>query len=105
VIIGGLSLAVIIGLYLFLQRYLPLKEFFVAGLYTFGVLLPSWRLKVDLISGDHVLLIGQFFSVALVNLLLFSWFELKTIFRTDILPWPFDGEKHFVQNLLSYLAL
>jgi 4-hydroxybenzoate polyprenyltransferase len=77
VIIGGLSLAVIIGLYLFLQRYLPLKEFFVAGLYTFGVLLPSWRLKVDLISGDHVLLIGQFFSVALVNLLLFSWFEFE----------------------------
>ncbi|MDZ7650822.1 MAG: hypothetical protein U5K54_28830 [Cytophagales bacterium] len=76
-IIGGLSLAPIIGLYLLLQKYLPLKEFVVAGLYIFGVLLPSWRLQPDLISGDHVLLIVQFFSVALVNLLLFSWFEYE----------------------------
>lgn len=77
VMIGGLSLAAVIGFYLLLQKYLPLKEFVVAGLYTFGVLLPSWRLQTELISIDHILLVVQFFIVALANVLIFSWFEFE----------------------------
>jgi 1,4-dihydroxy-2-naphthoate octaprenyltransferase len=70
-------LAAVIGFYLLLQKYLPLKEFVVAGLYTFGVLLPSWRLQTELISIDHILLVVQFFIVALANVLIFSWFEFE----------------------------
>lgn len=77
VITGGFLLGAIVGFYLLLQNYLPLKEFVVAGLYTLGVLLPSWPLQTELIAIDHLLLVGQFFTAALTNLLIFSWFEFE----------------------------
>jgi len=75
VLVGGIFLVVLICIYLQVQRQLRIKEFIVAILYTAGVLLPSLGLLTRPLASEHYLLIVQFFIVALVNLLLFSWFE------------------------------
>jgi 4-hydroxybenzoate polyprenyltransferase len=74
VIVGGLILAPVILIYLLMQKKLPIKEFTVALLYTFGVLLPAWPESWQLIM-PAARLIAQLFLIALTNLLLFAWFE------------------------------
>lgn len=78
VLVAGLTLGFVVTAYLVLQRYLKfLKEFFVALLYTAGVLLPS----ISTITPDFGLvdgvLISKFFITALMNLLLFSVFDYE----------------------------
>jgi hypothetical protein len=72
----GLVLLSAVVFYLIVQQYLRfLKEFFIAALYTCGILLPSitiTSIDVDLMDG---LLIVQFGLVAWINLVLFSWFD------------------------------
>jgi len=75
---GGILLAVMTGLYLFLHKKLLVKEFVIAILYTMGILLPSWSLHNSSLSLGSYLLIAQFFIVALINLLLFSWFDYES---------------------------
>lgn len=68
----GSGLSVVVVLYLLFHVYLPYaKEFIVALAYTAGVFVPSFNSHVDL----PVLLLCGFFVVALMNLLLFSWFS------------------------------
>jgi hypothetical protein len=75
---AGLMLAFIVLIYLALQRYLKfLKEFFVAILYTAGVLLPSLTIREFHVLPIHFLIFGKFFITALMNLLLFSLFDYK----------------------------
>ena len=72
----GLGLWCIVLVYLILQRYLKfLKEFFVACLYTMGVLLPSLGVIHSELIPVHYILIGKFFITAWMNLLLFSLFD------------------------------
>lgn len=78
VFMGGILLAVMTGLYLFLHNKLLVKEFVIAILYTIGILLPSWSLHNSSLSSESYLLITQFFIVALINLLLFSWFDYES---------------------------
>lgn len=78
VLVGGIFLAALICIYLRVQYKLCIKEFIVASLYTAGVLLPSLGLLTRPLASEHYLLIAQFFIVALVNLLLFSWFEYQS---------------------------
>jgi 4-hydroxybenzoate polyprenyltransferase len=73
VLLFGLGLWFIVAIYLVLQRYLKfMKEFFVACLYTAGILLPS----VAIVQSDwltlHYILAGKYFITAWMNLLLFS---------------------------------
>jgi 1,4-dihydroxy-2-naphthoate octaprenyltransferase len=75
ILVGGIFLSLTSGLYLLLQKYLKMKEFFVAVVYTAGILLTSLAITTVEISYEEGLLIMQFFMVALINLLLFSWFE------------------------------
>jgi hypothetical protein len=77
VIVSGLYVAFAVGAYLFLQQFLRVKEIFVAILYTSGVLVPSLSIHVGQLSVYQYLLIAQLFLVALINLLLFSWFEFE----------------------------
>ncbi|MEQ1586809.1 MAG: UbiA family prenyltransferase [Cyclobacteriaceae bacterium] len=77
IIVTGILLAASSGLYLLIQKHLRIKEFVVAILYTIGVLLPSFGLRGSL-SSELYLLSAQFFILALINLLLFSWFEQET---------------------------
>ena len=72
----GLILLVVVILYLIVQQYLRfLKEFFIASLYTCGVLLVSITITTIDVNMMHVLLIIQFGMIAWTNLVLFSWFD------------------------------
>jgi 4-hydroxybenzoate polyprenyltransferase len=72
----GSGLIVMTALYLILQRRLFfLKEFFVASMYTCGVLLPSIAVSSIRVDQNHYVLFLQFFLVALINLLIFSLFD------------------------------
>jgi hypothetical protein len=73
---GGLILLPMVLLYLVVQQYLRfLKEFFIAILYTCGVLLLSVTLTSIEMSITHYLMIFQFGLIAWINLILFSWFD------------------------------
>ena len=72
----GLVVGGIVLVYLILQQYLKfLKEFFVACLYTVGVLLPSIATLQGHLHPLHLILVAKFFITALMNLLLFSLFD------------------------------
>lgn len=76
---AGMALGLIVLLYLITQRYLKfLKEFFVACLYTAGILLPSIVNNQAHLSPEHLIVIGKYFVTALMNLLLFSLFDFNT---------------------------
>ena len=73
---GGLVLSAIVASYFFIQRYLQLtKEFFGALLYSGGVLLAPLSLTLQVLTAPYLVLIIQFFFIALINLLLFSCFD------------------------------
>jgi 4-hydroxybenzoate polyprenyltransferase len=73
---AGFLLGFAVLAYLIFQRYLKfLKEFFVACLYTTGILLPSLASPAIDITPIHYLIVGKFLLTALINLLLFSLFD------------------------------
>jgi len=76
VLYGGFLMFTIVLLYLGLHRKLSwFKEVVVAVLYCAGVLLPSLLVThIQLQMADYVLFL-LFFLTALVNLMLFSWFD------------------------------
>jgi 4-hydroxybenzoate polyprenyltransferase len=76
IIIAGLFLAVLVLIYFFVQRYLVyVKELFGALLYTGGVLLVPLALKEIPLSSMQMVLMLSFLLTALINLLLFTWFD------------------------------
>lgn len=76
VLIGGIVLVIGIGMYLLAQRYFKfLKEFLIAVFYTIGILLPSIMITDFLPQNIPWVVIIQFAIAALINLLLFSWFD------------------------------
>jgi 4-hydroxybenzoate polyprenyltransferase len=78
IIIGGLLLAFIVVLYLWGQRRIsPLKEFVGALLYSGGVLLPVLSLQLANVTSAKWIAFMVFFLTALINLVLFSWFDLE----------------------------
>jgi hypothetical protein len=74
IIKNGAILMGFVCLYLIIpHRLLFVKEFFVAGFYVSGVLLPAGSLRP--IAADHYLPVIAYFLLALTNLLLFSYIE------------------------------
>lgn len=72
----GAVLATAMIFYFLIQRYLIyVKELVVALLFSCGVLLPSFSLTETFPDGEMLLLPGSFVLTALINLLLFSWFD------------------------------
>ena len=75
----GLVLSVVVALYLVISKYLKmLKEIFIASIYTVGVMLPALADREHLMDQWHVLFMFNFFLIAVANLLIFSWFDVKT---------------------------
>jgi len=76
VLYGGFLTFAVVLVYLALHRKLAwLKEGVVALLYCAGVLLPSLLVTpIELQTADYVLFL-LFFLTALINLLMFSWFD------------------------------
>ncbi|MGC4023366.1 MAG: hypothetical protein QM734_16170 [Cyclobacteriaceae bacterium] len=78
VFVGGIFLALIVAIYFLIQGYLKfLKELMGAILYTGGILLIPLSVKNSLLSQAQIILIVQFFVIALTNLILFSWFGIS----------------------------
>src|SRR6185369_4936748 len=76
--VEGLELAAVIVVYFTIQKSLKfLKELAGALLYSGGVLLIPWSVKVGVATNLQLILIAQFVLTALINLLLFSWFDKK----------------------------
>jgi len=74
----GLGLTGIVCLYFIVQSKLKfVKEFVGALLYSAGILLPSWPVAEKPLSPLILLLMGQFLITALINLILFSWFDYQ----------------------------
>lgn len=74
----GLVLGSLVVIYLILHPHAKfLKEFFVAALYTGGVILPALVVTDLLLKPIHYVIIIQFFLTALANLLLFSLFDFE----------------------------
>lgn len=70
---NGIVLAIGVAIYLLFRRQLyVLKELLVAAIYTAGVVLPAWPGQSTVRGLLPVLL---FFLIALINLILFSWYE------------------------------
>ena len=89
----GMSLSVVVLLYLLLQRSLVVfKELIVSLLYAAGILLPALSLTMKLISASEIILIAIFMQTAFINLVLFSWYDLEQ----DL------TDKHF--SLVTYLG-
>lgn len=74
----GALLSIVVGLYLLISRYLKmLKEFFIAFIYTLGVMLPALADREHLMDQWDLLLMFNFFLIAVANLLIFSWFDVQ----------------------------
>lgn len=72
----GIVLAIGVFVYLTTQQSLKFfKEIFISVLFTGGVLLPSMSITGFSLETTQYVLIVQFAIVALINLLLFSWFD------------------------------
>jgi 4-hydroxybenzoate polyprenyltransferase len=70
----GILLSMFVIIYIVVRKRLYLfKEFFVAVLYTAGVILPA--IPENQFGLDAYLPILQFFFIALLNLVIFSWYE------------------------------
>ena len=72
----GLVLAGVMVAYFLIQRFLKyLKEVTIAIIFSCGVLLPSVAVTHKEVDFSMALIIGEFMLTALLNLLLFSWFD------------------------------
>lgn len=76
VVKASLILGPAVLVYLFFQKHLRFfKEFFVACLYTAGILLPSLAEANWDFAPEQIVIIVKYFLTALMNLLLFSLFD------------------------------
>jgi len=74
IIKNGIVLSLIVIVYILLGKRLYIfKEFLIAILYTAGVVLPAWP-ENGLSTGQYTPIV-LFFIIALINLILFSWYE------------------------------
>lgn len=105
VLMSGLYVSFAVGAYLFLQQFLRVKEIFVAILYTSGVLVPSLSIHVGQLSGYQYLLIAQLFIVALINLLLFSWFEFEADQKDSQTSFATQWDKASTAKLIVVLSV
>jgi 4-hydroxybenzoate polyprenyltransferase len=78
VLVGGIGLSLLVGIYLVIQRRFHfLKEVLVAIMYLLGVLLPSIAVTTLEFSVFHFTLIIQFFFISFLNLMVFSLYTVS----------------------------
>ena len=106
IFVWGAGLIFIILLYLLFHHSLGhFKELMGAVLYSFGVLLPVLSLHGTPISTTLIFLVIAFILTALINLILFSWFDWQHDLKdTHISLVTFFG-RHNTKILLSYLFI
>jgi 4-hydroxybenzoate polyprenyltransferase len=103
---AGLVLSGIVIVYLLLNRWLNfLKEIVVAIVYCGGILLPAISLKPTALVLADGMLIAMFFLTALINLLMFSWYETESDKRDGYNSFSIKFGTEFTQKLLSVLFI
>lgn len=106
VVEAGVVLGVLVLVYLFIQRYLKvLKEVFVAALYSAGVLLPSISVVEEKLSLWQLLVIAQFAIVVLMNLLIFSLYDLERDVKDGHTSFTRITGKHFTSGFIGGLMV
>jgi 4-hydroxybenzoate polyprenyltransferase len=101
---AGILLICIVVMYLLLSRRLTyLKEIAVAGLYCGGVLLPALSLKESgMVIADQFVILC-FFLTALINVIMFAWFDHALDIRDGNKSFSTKFGKGFTKKLLIIL--
>lgn len=106
VLLGGLLLGLGVVLYLVALRYVKfLKEFIIAAMYTGGVLLPSLAQTPLQLDAFPWVVMVQFAILALINLLLFSWFDYENDLRDKNTSFVTIFGKQVTQTCIILLFL
>lgn len=101
---AGIFLICIVVVYLLLSRWLMyLKEIAVAVLYCGGVLLPALSLKESDIIGTDLFVLLSFFLTALINVIMFAWFDHALDIRDGNNSFSTKFGKDFTTKLLILL--
>lgn len=101
---AGIFLICIVMVYLLLSRWLTyLKEIAVAGLYCGGVLLPALSLKESGFSTTEIFVMLSFFLTALINVIMFAWFDHALDVRDGNNSFSTKFGKDFTKRLLIVL--
>lgn len=104
VLYAGIFLICIVMVYLLLSRWLTyLKEIAVAGLYCGGVLLPSLSLKESVMGMSDLFVLLCFFLTALINVIMFAWFDHELDIRDGNNSFSTKFGKDFTRKLLIML--
>jgi hypothetical protein len=104
VFVWGAWLIAFVALYLLLHRkFAFLKEFFVAIMYMAGVLLLSLAVTTMAISWLQVGLMMQFFILALLNLLIFSWYDSESDSSDNLSSFVTRFGKPFTEKFIRFL--
>ncbi len=83
-LLTGIVLIVLVAMYLLIQHSLKiLKEMFVAIVYTTGVMLPAMSNTTMALKEWNWIVIAEFFLVAFLNLIIFSWFDYENDLKDD----------------------
>ena len=103
---AGIFLICIVLIYLLLSRWLTyLKEIAVAGLYCGGVLLPALSLKHSNLDVTDLFVMLCFFLTALINVIMFAWFDHALDIRDGNNSFSTEFGKDFTQKLLIMLFM
>jgi 4-hydroxybenzoate polyprenyltransferase len=106
VLYAGFVLSGIVIIYLLLNRWLNfLKEFVVAIVYCGGVLLPAISLKSDVLAFADWILIAILFFTALINLLIFSWYETESDKQDGYNSFSIKFGTEFTRKLVTGLFI
>ncbi len=104
VLYAGIFLICMVGVYLLISRWLAyLKEIVVAGLYCGGVLLPALSLNESGMTAADLFLILCFFLTALINVIMFAWFDHALDIRDGNNSFSTKFGKDFTKKLLILL--
>lgn len=104
VLVAGIFLICIVMVYLLLSRWLTyLKEIAVALLYCGGVLLPALSLKESDYATTEIFAMLCFFITALINVIMFAWFDHALDVRDGNNSFSTKFGKDFTKKLLIML--
>lgn len=106
VLIGGIFLSGGVAVYLLINRYLKmLKEVLISVLYTCGILMPSIMVTDFSVGEIPWWLVVQFVLTALLNLLVFSWFDYENDLRDNTISFVTAVGKRFTGFCMATLFL
>lgn len=106
VLIGGVFLSGGVMVYLLINRYLKmLKEVLISVLYTCGILMPSIMVTSFSVEDIPWVLVFQFVLTALLNLLVFSWFDYENDLRDRTISFVTTVGKRRAVFFIAFLFL